>query len=126
MKFSCESNTLQRGISVVQNVAQSKIANPIVENILIVVTEGQVLFIGTNLNQTIRCVIEAETSKEGQIAVPGRYISNLVRELADGKVKVELKRSKLHIQSGKSVYHLSVITCRRISSIYAIDKGRGC
>jgi DNA polymerase-3 subunit beta len=98
MKFSCNSSALQRGVSVVQNVSQSKIANPIVENILIIAESNQVLFIGTNLTQTLRCCIEAQVDQEGQIAVPGKYLGNLVREIGAGTVLVDLKRNRLNLQ----------------------------
>ncbi len=123
MKFTCEARAFQRGISVVQNVAQSKIANPIVENILLTAEDGQVLFIGTNLTQTLRCTIEAEIQEEGQIAVPAKFIGSLVRELAEGPVEVSLKRNRLHIVSGKSDYRLGGVPAEEFPPFLPLSEG---
>jgi len=123
MEFSCESSALQRGVSTVQNVAQSKIANPIVENILLIAEENQVLFIGTNLTQTVRCTMEANVRKPGQIAIPGRYMGNLVRELAQGPVSISLKRSRLQIKSGKSEYRLGGVPAEEFPPFLPLSEG---
>jgi len=123
MKFSCDSSALQRGVSVVQNVSQSKIANPIVENILIIAEGNQVLFIGTNLTQTLRCCIEAQVDREGQIAVPGKYLGNLVREIGAGTVQVDLKKNRLNLQCGKNSYRLGGIPAEEFPPFLPLSSG---
>ena len=124
MKFSCKTCIFQRGISVVQNVAQSKIANPIVENILVIAEEGRVLFLGTNLAQTIQCTIEAEVERDGQIAVPGKYIGSLARELGEDELKIELKRNSLHLSCGKGKYRLGGIPADEFPPFLPVSGGQ--
>lgn len=125
MQFSCDAEILHRGISVVQNVAQSKIANPVIENVLIIAEENRVLFIGTNLAQTIRCTAnEVDVKKEGEIAVPARYMGNLVRELGEGPVNVALKRNRLQVNSGKSEYHIGGIPADEFPRFLPLAEGQ--
>lgn len=124
MQFSCTSEDLQHGISMVQNVAQSKIANPIIENILILVEGEHVVFIATNLTQTVRCSINATVRKEGQIAVPAKYVGNLVRELGEEPVNVVLKGNRLQINCGRSEYKLGGIAAEEFPPFLPLSEGR--
>lgn len=124
MQFSCKSHDLQHAVSVVQNVAQSKIANPIIENILLLVERGEVVFIGTNLTQTVRCSMEASVDKDGQIALPAKYAGNLVRELGDDEVKIALKRNRLHIHCGKGKYKIGGIPADEFPPFLPVSKGQ--
>jgi len=123
MQFSCKSSLFRKGVLDVQNVAQSKIANPIIENILVIAEEEQVLFIGTNLTQTIRCRVDAAVEKEGQIAVPGKYMGNLARELGEGIVSVALKRNRLVVNCAKSEYRLGAIPAEEFPPFLPLREG---
>lgn len=123
MQFSCDSSSFQRGISVVQSIAQSKIANPIIENVLINAEENQVLFTGTNLAQTVRCCIDAEVEQKGQIAVQSRFIGNLARELEKGKVEVSLMSNRLQILSGKGEYRVGAIPADEFPEFLPVTDG---
>jgi DNA polymerase-3 subunit beta len=123
MQFSCDSSSFQRGVSVVQSIAQSKIANPIIENVLIDAEENQVLFTGTNLAQTVRCCIDAEVEQKGQIAVQSRFIGNLARELEKGRVEVSLMSNRLQILSGKGEYRVGAIPADEFPEFLPVTDG---
>lgn len=124
MQFTCSSSKLLRGVSVVHGVAQSKIANPIIENILIIAQDNQVTFVGTNLVQTVRCTIEANIQEEGEIAVPSKFIHNLVRELSEGEVQIKTKRnSRLLITCNKNEYRLGGMPAEEFPPFLPLSEG---
>ena len=124
MQFSCKTKSFQRGISAVQNVAQSKISNPIVENILLVAEEGKVTFIGTNLAQTLRCTIEASVEQEGEIAIPAKPAGGVARELGGEDIHVSLARGRLQMTCGKSEYKLAGISAEEFPTFLPLSEGQ--
>ncbi|HSH68741.1 MAG TPA: DNA polymerase III subunit beta, partial [Deferrisomatales bacterium] len=56
-----------------------------------------------SLNQQTTCAIE----QAGSVAVPGRKLHEIVREMPGGQVRLELKENGwLTVSSGKSVFHI--------------------
>ena len=98
MKFTCSHQTWVRGINAVQNAVGSPISNPIVENIHVSCEEDKVRFLATNLNLTIRCVGEAQVQEMGQIVLPTKVISSVVRDLPAGEVVFQEKEGTIRLK----------------------------
>ena len=101
MKFNTSSQTWGRGIAAVQNATGSAIANPIVENIHISCEEGKVRFLATNLNLTIRCEGEANVEEVGEIVMPCKLISSVVKDLPQGEVIFEESNETVKMKCGE-------------------------
>ncbi len=100
MKFRCPKEVWLRGVTAVQNAVGSPISNPMVENILVSCKDNTVSFMATNLSLTIRCCREAEIDEEGDIALPTKVITGLVRDFPSGEVSFASEDTNVEITCG--------------------------
>lgn len=101
MKFSATNQSCLRGITAVQNACGSPMSNDLVQNIYLSCKDNTAEFIATNLNLTIRCVVEANVEEEGKIVIPSQVISNIVRDLPTGNVSVLIKNKVILMECGE-------------------------
>lgn len=88
MQFVVSKQNLQRELSFVQGVVEKKNTIPVLSNILIEsVGEGTIRIIGTDLDVTIRCDMDAESiATPGAICVQARKLFEIARLLPDAPV----------------------------------------
>ena len=94
-------------LSKAQSILERKSTRPILENILLEAFEGHLRVSSTDLrvslNQQTQCLIE----QQGAVAVPGRKLHEIVREMPPGNMRLEVKENGwLTVSSSKSVFHL--------------------
>ena len=89
MKFIVSSAELLKGILAVSKAIPAKSSQPILENFLFVL-DGNVLEItASDTELTLKTDIEVESSEEnGEIAVPARHITELLKELPDQPLSI--------------------------------------
>ena len=84
MKLVISSSELLRGILAVSKAIPSKSALPILENFLFVLQGNTLEITASDSELTLKTQIEVEsTAEEGQIAVPAKHITDLLKELPD-------------------------------------------
>lgn len=88
MQFVVSKQNLQRELGYVQGIVEKKNTIPVLSNILIEsVGEGTIRMIGTDLDVTIRCDMDAEDIKTpGSICVQARKLFEIARLLPDAPV----------------------------------------
>src|SRR3954470_13158523 len=88
MEFSISKNALQKELGFVQGIVEKKNTIPALSNILIEsVGERTIRIIGTDLDVTIRCEMEAEEIKvPGSMCVQARKLFDISRLLPDAVV----------------------------------------
>lgn len=89
MKFIISSAELLRGILAVSKAIPAKSAQPILENFLFVLKGDRLEITASDTELTLRTELEVENAEEeGQIAVPARHISDLLKELPDQPLSI--------------------------------------
>jgi DNA polymerase-3 subunit beta len=88
MQFVVSKQNLQKELGFVQGVVEKKNTIPVLSNILIEsVGENSIRIIGTDLDVTIRCDMDAESiTTPGSICVPARKLFEIARLLPDAPV----------------------------------------
>ncbi|MBT1278708.1 DNA polymerase III subunit beta [Thermoanaerobacter sp. CM-CNRG TB177] len=89
MKFVCDKNSLFEGVNIAIRGVSSRTTLPILQGIKITALKDQVKFSGTDLDIGIECQIPAMVEEEGEIVVPAKIFSELVRKLPEEDVKIE-------------------------------------
>lgn len=95
MKVEIPREVLLNGIQKVQNVITSKVALPILSNILIEAQQGNLRLTATDLDIGITCVIPGDIHEAGAITVPAKRFSEIIKELPGGTVKINTKKNNL-------------------------------
>lgn len=87
MEFSIGRNALQKELGFVQGIVERKNTIPVLSNLLIEsVGENKIRLVGTDLDVSLRCDVEAEVTKPGSMCVQARKLFEISRLLPDAPV----------------------------------------
>ena len=90
MKVQVTQENLNRALSSVARVANSRNALPILSNVLLKTTNNRLSLSATNLDIAITHYIGAKVGEEGSITVPARLMQDFVSSLPGGVIDLEL------------------------------------
>ena len=99
MNFTMLTKELKRGVGVVEKITGKNLTLPILDNLLIEATPNFLKISSTDLEVGIQWWGLCKTEKEGKIAVPARFINQLIGSLPDDKVTIKEKSNSLIIES---------------------------
>jgi DNA polymerase III subunit beta len=94
MKFLCQQADLSASLSLVSRAVSGKPSLPILTNIKLVATHGQVQLTGFDLSLGIQTSFGAEVSEAGKIALPAKLLNDIVSRLPSGEITIEQNESK--------------------------------
>lgn len=97
MKVQVTQENLNRALSSVARVANTRNALPILSNVLLKTTQNRLSLSATNLDIAISHYIGAKVSEEGSITVPARLMQDFVSSLPGGVINLELLETKLKV-----------------------------
>lgn len=101
MKLQVTQENLNKALSSVARIANTRNALPILGNVLLKVVDNRLSVAATNLDIAITHYIGSKVSKEGSITVPARLMQDFIASLPSGVIDLELEDHKLHISSGQ-------------------------
>ena len=91
MKFSCDSSTLQKGISIVEKAISPRTSLPVLENIFLELKEGQLKLRGNDLEIGIENIVPVSGSgDDGSILIKARTISSIISKLQNQALNFEV------------------------------------
>ena len=108
MKFNIDRKEFVKGLNKLQAIAEKNSNTPILGSILIKrESADQISLFGTNLEISLSVPCAAEGVTEGRMAIEGRKLYEIVKELPDGPVTCALLENQLvQITAGKSKFKL--------------------
>ena len=107
MKATLTKTDLQKGISHVQNVVPSRSALPIISNVLLNVTKGELKLSATDLRVGIECTVAAKVASQGSLSVSATRLGEIVRELPEKDILIQsTKENMLALTCDKSFFKI--------------------
>src|SRR6202162_1273544 len=107
MKFSVSKDKLLEGLSTVQNVVSTRTTLPILSNVLLQASDGEVRLTTTDLDVGVRGTIEAQVERTGATTLPARRLFAIVRELPSSEIYFDVDSKNLaSIRSGSSFFKI--------------------
>ena len=107
MKFICEKQKLQEGISIANKAITGKTTMPILEGIYINAKNGSLNLIGSDMDVSIETIVEANILEEGKIVIDARLFGEIIRKLPNSYITIETQENDiLQITCEKSVFNL--------------------
>jgi DNA polymerase III subunit beta len=101
MKILCDRTVLQEAVNVVSSVVPVKTTKPILQNILVRADGDGITLFATDLEMAARVHLDAvKVIKKGNVLLPARETSALLRELSDPTVTLESTDQRCRIESG--------------------------
>ncbi|TGY40018.1 DNA polymerase III subunit beta [Clostridium sartagoforme] len=107
MKFICEKQKLQEGISISSKAITGKTTMPILEGIYISAKDNQLKLIGSDMDVSIETMVDADIKEEGSIVIDSRLFGEIIRKLPNSEIIIEtLENEIIQITCQKSVFNL--------------------
>ncbi|MBS4803380.1 MAG: DNA polymerase III subunit beta [Clostridium sp.] len=107
MKFICEKQKLQEGISISSKAITGKTTMPILEGIYISAKDNQLKLIGSDMDVSIETMVDADIKEEGSIVIDSRIFGEIIRKLPNSEIIIEtLENEIIQITCQKSVFNL--------------------
>ena len=108
MKFTINREQLLTPLQQIVSVIERRQTMPILSNVLIVVSEQQLVLTGTDLEIQIVASLDLQEFEEGEITVPARKFLDICRLLPqEAQIKIEQQDDKVKVVSGRSRFSLS-------------------
>ena len=80
MKFAIIRSKFLEGLKGVQNVVPQKGSLPILENVLMSVEDGKLTMTTTDLDISVRCVVDCQVMEKGATTLPVKLLFNSLPE----------------------------------------------
>ncbi|CAN5128115.1 DNA polymerase III subunit beta [soil metagenome] len=123
MKVQVTQENLNRALSSVARVANSRNALPILSNVLLKTTSNRLSLSATNLDIAISHYIGAKVAEEGSITVPARLMQDFVSSLPGGVIDLELLETKLKVTTDQYKSSVNGIVADDFPVMPAIEDG---
>jgi len=101
MNVQVTQENLNRALTSVSRVANSRGTLPILANVLIKTVKNRLSISATNLDIAITHFIGAKVASEGSITVPARLMQDFVSSLPEGVIDLELEDTKLKVSTNQ-------------------------
>jgi DNA polymerase-3 subunit beta len=107
MKIRISQESFSAVLSRAQSVLERKSTRPILENILVEALPGALRVSATDLKVSLVQDAPCTVDRPGSVAMPGRKVSEIVREMPKGEITVEVQENRwVTVSAGKSVFQL--------------------
>ncbi len=107
MIFSVERASLLDAVLKLQRVVGAKTSMPILEGILLSAEQGKLNLISYNLEMGMKKTLYCNCSKEGDIVIPARLLSEILRKMDGIQVEFETdEKLNCHIKCGEATFDI--------------------
>lgn len=111
MKFIVSSSYLLKKLQVIGGVINSSNTMPILDNFLFELSENKLVVSASDLETTIKGVIEVESDSEGKIAVPYRLLIDTLKTFPEQPLTFLVKdNNTIEINSNNGKYSLAYLS----------------
>ncbi len=108
MKFKIIRSKFLEGLKSVQNIVAGKGSLPVLQNVLIEASGSKITLTTTDLDISIRSMVECEVSDPGKTTLPVKLLFSLISKAAEGAVEVEVDpEQRASISAGSAKYKLA-------------------
>ena len=107
MLFEVERQQLLDAVTNLSRIVSNKTSQPVLEGILISAERGKITLLSYNLEMGMKKEIYANTKVEGDIVLPARFLSDILRRMNGIQVEIESDdRLMCHIRCGEAVFDI--------------------
>ena len=124
MKFSCETQALGQTIANVSLAVSPKSALSALEGILVTAKDKTLTLVGYNLELGITGTLPAKVEEEGQVVIPAKLFSEIVRKTASQEIEISCdQRYLVEIRGGVSEFTILGMSALEFPELPAVGDG---
>lgn len=112
IEFSIERGPLLKSLSRLQAIVEKRNSLPVLANIKVEVTDGQVAFTSTDLELVVNESLPAEVRQQGVLTIPAQTFYDIVRKVPEGaevRISTDLASSQVIVDAGAAHFQLSFL-----------------
>jgi len=112
MQLTIDCGTLKKSLGHIQAIVEKRNTIPVLGNVLIKASGGQLSLTATDMDIDIVEAIPAHVAREGQCTAPAHMVYEIIRKLkddADVKLTFVAGNAQLEIESGRSNFTLATL-----------------
>ena len=109
MKLSVARSELLDALSVVGKGMSARSTLPILSGILVSASGGEIQFQATDLEVSVRKTCPALIESDGQAVLPGKLLTEIVRNLPEAAVTIETEADVAHIRCQQSSFTVKTL-----------------
>src|SRR5215471_18522116 len=108
MHFTIGKSAFLRELNMLQGVVEKKSTIPILSNLLLEATGGELRIKGTDLDVSISTHGEAEIKREGAICLQAKKLFEIVRSLPEAEIEIKTgANEKTELKCAKSTFKMT-------------------
>ena len=122
MKIEILKINLKKALDVIEKITRKNLTLPALSNVLLSIEGNFLRLDATNLEISASWWILAKVEKEGKVAIPATFFSNLVNLLKDEKIKLETQNQNLFLKTENQTTQIHGIDPEEFPIIPKIEK----
>lgn len=108
MKIIFQREDFFSALQAFSGVVSQNLSMPILSNFLLKALENKLVLEATDLNMSLLMEMSSDVLTEGEIILPVRMMTEIIRELPEDKINLEVKEgNKIEIICQRSIFHLT-------------------
>ena len=107
MKFTCDRSALVDKLGVLARGVSTRSALPVLSGVLLQAVEGRLDLFSTDMELSIKANLTTPVEREGEIVVPARLFSDVIRNLPDEEVVIEAGEAAIKVSAGRAAFSLN-------------------
>ena len=124
MKFSLAKQVLLDGINKVAGVVSTRPSMPILSNVLLDASDGELKLTTTSMELTILTKVPCIVEKAGSITLPAKKLQSIIRELRDGEVSLEVSGTVATIRCNRAQFKLNGLPANEFPGLPVFKEAR--
>ena len=126
MKFTCDKLLLGEALTNVSRVIAGKSSVPALEGVQLKAYGNTLTLTGYDMESGITTVIDAQVDVQGEIVLPARLFSDMIRKLACDMVSIGVgERNLTEIIGGAAKFNIMGIPSEEFPELPHVDNGEG-
>ena len=107
MRLTCDRSALVDKLAVLARGVSTRSALPVLSGVLLKASEGRLDLYSTDMELSIKASLTTTVEREGDIVVPARLFTDVVRNLPDDKVDIDAGEAAVKISAGSASFSLN-------------------
>ena len=107
MRFACDRSSLVERLTTLARGISTRSALPVLSGILVQARDDRLNLFSTDMELSIKASVPAIVETDGEVVVPARLFTDVVKNIAAGEVKVESTEGAVTVTAGKAVFTLN-------------------
>ena len=125
MKFSCDRLQLVDKLTILARGVSTRSALPVLSGILLQAADGRLDMFATDMELSIKASLAIEVEQDGELVIPARLFSDVVRNLPIDRVMIEASETALEVRAGEARFSLNARSASDFPQTSTFEIGDG-